>query len=176
MKPYLPLLAALLGLAQCKKKADPAPVDQLPPATQTGANTFGCLLNGRPWTPQGFDGSLNLSAYYDRTYHQGTFNIAAYRYENGARTSQSIGIFSDSMRSVGRYKLRVQSHHGAGFINAPANCEYSPNLPTTYCRGELVMTRFDDAAGVFSGTFYFTMATPTCDTIRVTAGRFDYRR
>ncbi|MDQ2770912.1 MAG: hypothetical protein M3Y54_10485 [Bacteroidota bacterium] len=33
---YPLLLAALLGLSQCHKK-DPEPVDQLPPATQTGA-------------------------------------------------------------------------------------------------------------------------------------------
>ena len=51
MKPIpLLLLATLLGLSQCKKNdsgpADPA--SQLPPATQSGANTFGCLLNGQP--------------------------------------------------------------------------------------------------------------------------------
>lgn len=51
-RPPLLLLAALLGLSQCKKH-DPDPVDQLPPATQTGANTFGCLLNGQLWTPSG---------------------------------------------------------------------------------------------------------------------------
>jgi len=31
-------------------------LEQLPPATQTGANTFGCLLNGEAWTPSGNNG------------------------------------------------------------------------------------------------------------------------
>ena len=43
----LQLVLSLLLLPGCQK-ADPAPVDPLPPATQTGANTFGCLLNGQP--------------------------------------------------------------------------------------------------------------------------------
>ena len=50
MKPYLPLLAALLGLSQCTKDD---PEAGLPSATQTGANTFGCLVNGQVWTPKG---------------------------------------------------------------------------------------------------------------------------
>ena len=44
------LLAALLGLSQCKKHD---PESALPPATQTGASTFGCLVNGQAWTPKG---------------------------------------------------------------------------------------------------------------------------
>ncbi|QKG53326.1 hypothetical protein [Hymenobacter sp. BRD67] len=58
----LSLLTALLGLTQCQK-SDPSlakPEDQLPPATQTGAGTFGCLFNGQPWTPQGYDGYPNF--------------------------------------------------------------------------------------------------------------------
>ena len=43
----LPLYLCLATLTQCSKcKNDPAPTDQLPAATQTGANTFGCLVNG----------------------------------------------------------------------------------------------------------------------------------
>ena len=175
MKTALLPLLALLALAQCKKKSNPDPVAQLPPATQTGANTFGCLVNGRPWTPQGFDGSLNLSASYDRTYRQGTFSLAAYRYENGARTRQGIGVFSDSMRSAGRYRMRVGGHHGGSFTDGSQTCVYRSLDLNGYCRGELVMTRFDEAAGIFSGTFAFTLANPGCDTIRVTAGRFDYK-
>ena len=71
------LLAALLGLSQCQKKdAGPAkPEDQLPPATQTGAGTFGCLLNGQPWTPQGYDGKPNFITTYDAGYAGGNLAI-----------------------------------------------------------------------------------------------------
>ncbi len=178
MKPCLPLLAALLGLSQChKNNATPAdPAGQLPPATQTGANTFGCLVNGKAWTPQGFDGTVNFSVVYDPTYRQGTLNVAAYRYENGAKTRQSMGVFSDSLQRIGLYKLRTLGHHGAAFSDASGLCYYTSTDAKNYCRGQMTITRLDQAAGIFSGTFSFTMATPGCDTLKVTQGRFDYKR
>ncbi|NLN24693.1 MAG: hypothetical protein GX163_03370 [Bacteroidetes bacterium] len=47
----LPLLPLLLILLSCNKDDDkPAdPVDQLPPATQTGAGTFAALVDGKPF-------------------------------------------------------------------------------------------------------------------------------
>jgi hypothetical protein len=37
----------LVSFFSCKKN-----VDELPPATQNGANTFGCLVDGKIWVPQ----------------------------------------------------------------------------------------------------------------------------
>ena len=65
MNKLLPALA-LLGLGQCRRN-DPAPppdpLAQLPAETQTGQGTFGCLLNGQPWTPAGspFGGPLFIA-------------------------------------------------------------------------------------------------------------------
>ena len=48
-----PFLAILLIAASCKKtKTESESPDQLPPITQTGANTFGCLINGNVWLPK----------------------------------------------------------------------------------------------------------------------------
>jgi len=69
MKKYILLLflPALLSLSCCKKDDDQPvdPVNQLPPATQTGANTAGCLVNGEPFTPKGYITGGNLPRYYD---------------------------------------------------------------------------------------------------------------
>jgi hypothetical protein len=48
---FLLLLPLLLCLAGCKKDDDQHtnPVDQLPPATQTGAGTFAALVDGKPF-------------------------------------------------------------------------------------------------------------------------------
>lgn len=56
------LFIPLLSLSDCED--DPAPkdpIDQLPPETQTGANTFGCLING---VPMSITNSLNMTAIY----------------------------------------------------------------------------------------------------------------
>ncbi|WP_418602421.1 hypothetical protein [Hwangdonia sp.] len=49
MKKLLFVLSLTLSLSCCNKDDNPRnPIDQLPPATQTGENTFGCLVNGEP--------------------------------------------------------------------------------------------------------------------------------
>ncbi|WP_125932497.1 DUF6252 family protein [Hymenobacter glacialis] len=166
------LLAVLLGLSQCKKD-DPDPVDQLPPATQTGANTFGCLVNGQAWTPQGSDGGSNYSVYYDRAYRNGTFNISTYRYAGNELSKQIIAIYSDSLRTTGNYPLAKDGRQEALFKDRRTGCEFFGG--TYYRRGSLTITRLDLQAGIISGTFEFTLAKPGCDTVRVTNGRFDKR-
>ncbi|CAD0001286.1 hypothetical protein [Flavobacterium salmonis] len=55
MKNLLLLFTALFILTSCDKDKDDDkptnPIDQLPPVTQTGANTFGCLLDGEVFKP-----------------------------------------------------------------------------------------------------------------------------
>lgn len=170
---YLPMLAALLGLSQCHKKDDPNPVDQLPPATQTGANTFGCLVNGQVWTPQGYNGTSNYSVYYDPSYRKGTLNVATYRYNaSGSSNRQDIIIFSDSLNAVGVYPLTIRNHQEALFYGSSGQCEFHQN-EGHYRKGMLTITRLDLQAGIISGTFSFTLYKPGCDSVRVTNGRFD---
>jgi len=45
--------------------------EQLPPATQVGANTFGCLLNGKVWLPKGNNSISNYSFSYDPIMQRG---------------------------------------------------------------------------------------------------------
>ncbi|MCW3074373.1 MAG: hypothetical protein JWP69_1442 [Flaviaesturariibacter sp.] len=52
MKYVLIAVASLmLTSVSCKKDKDN---DKLPPITQNGANTFGCLVNGKVWLPKGY--------------------------------------------------------------------------------------------------------------------------
>ncbi|RZK98100.1 MAG: hypothetical protein EOO62_26990 [Hymenobacter sp.] len=172
MKHFLLPALALLLLTQCQK-ADPDPASQLPAATQTGANTFGCLVNGQPWLPGGNDGTSNYSVYYDPTYAQGTLGILTYRVTNNSTVQQTIGINSDSMRTIGTYKLKAKGHHQPALIDSKTACRYYASDPGTYCKGTLTITRLDYTVGVISGTFSFTLAKAGCDTIKVTQGRFD---
>ena len=61
MKKYL-LIATALAFTMCCKKTDTNSLDaelaKLPPITQTGANTFGCLVNGKAYIPTGYDGQF----------------------------------------------------------------------------------------------------------------------
>ena len=168
------LLAALLGLSQCQKK-DPDPVDQLPPATQTGAGTFGCLVNGQPWTPQGNDGTSNYSVSYDVTPAGGVLAIQTYRIYGKANDEfQNIVLFANQIAGAGSFSFRSPQRTRASVNDQKTNCYWSSrDSATTYRRGQMVITRLDRQAGIVSGTFAFTLYKPGCDSIRVTQGRFD---
>jgi len=173
MKRSLLLLAALLGLSQCKK-SDPDPLSQLPPATQTGANTFGCLVNGQAWTPQGYNGISNYSVVYDAGLNGGVFDLNTYRYSPGSSNEQSIVLYANKMGQVGQYSFRSPQRTRASFNDDKTGCYWSSrDSTTTYRRGTLTITRLDLQAGVIAGTFAFTLYKPGCDSVRVTQGRFD---
>ena len=165
------LLAALLGLSQCKKN-DPDPVSQLPPATQTGANTFGCLVNGQPWTPRGSDGTSNYTVSYDQNIYSGSLEVKVYRLSGGF--GQFINFGCDSISTTGIYSLNRPSR-SAFFTDteSPSACQNYDGQLGQYRRGNLTITRLDRAAGIVSGTFAFTLYKPGCDSVRITQGRFD---
>ena len=169
------LLAALLGLTQCKKN-EPAPVDQLPPATQTGANTFGCLLNGQPWTPKGYYNRPNFIVTYDPGYDGGSLQVRTYRYADDSSPGQYIIFGGGQIATPGTYPFVLKGNREAFFVDLgqPASCKEFEEVPDlTYRTGTLTVTRLDLSAGIIAGTFAFTLYKPGCDTIKVTQGRFD---
>ena len=179
----LPLYLCLLLLTQCSKcKDDVAPLDQLPPATQTGANTFGCLVNGQAWTPQGDNGTDNYVVLFEPDQGNpsqpgGNLSVRAYRIlSNGDRTNVAVNAFNvDRIRSYSLDFSSVQGNALYGNRNASSPCDTYGPADTRFRRGNLTLTRLDQQAGIIAGTFEFTVAKPGCDTIRVTNGRFDYK-
>jgi hypothetical protein len=167
-------LVPLCGLLGCQKNA-PSPAEQLPPATQTGANTFGCLVNGKAWTPKGYNGTSNYSVSYDAGYRHGTLSVGCYRYiGSGPDDYQLLGFYSDSLQGTGAFPLTILGHQEASFVDHTTGCELRGNS-IVHRRGLLTITRLDRQAGIVSGTFSFTLYRPGCDSVRVTQGRFDKR-
>ncbi|MCC3156241.1 hypothetical protein LJ737_03280 [Hymenobacter sp. 15J16-1T3B] len=177
------LYAPLLLLTQCSKCKDGPqpknPEDALPPATQEGKNTLGCLINGQPWTPKGHRGSVpNFYVWYDPSYAGGAIDIRTYRYpKSGDSRSQYIAFGGGGVAQAGTYLIGdngLQAYISDEFkAQGCQDVQSDDPWSTVYCRGQLLITRLDVAAGVVSGTFGFVLAKPGCDTIKVTQGRFD---
>ena len=177
----LSLAALVLLCTQCKKTNSSTPqteLEKLPPITQTGANTFGCLVNGVAWLPNGRKpqtGGPNIVGYVDPTFQGGRFSISGHQYNNlqsrisfGATTCSSSGIFDISLPICGLDYNRFESN-----INT---CEFSSSDTGTYRMGYFNITRYDLVNGVFSGTFDFKIKSNNCgDTIKITNGRFDIK-
>jgi hypothetical protein len=171
---YKPIfLFLLLGLVACKKH-ELSPLEQLPPATQTGANTFGCLVNGKAWTPYKdcFLCSPALKFYYTSDAG-GQFAVQA---EN-SNIKQQINIGIDTCNAPKRYNYYASPKHPirlafGDFISG--FCYLSTRSDALVsAEGFIDITRFDLSNGIFSGTFEFTLSKEGCETIKITNGRFD---
>ena len=170
------LLIIFFFVIGCKKHKNDNPVDQLPPATQTGANTLGFLLNGESWTPKGHVGiTSNLSLYYDESYNGGTFNITTYR-QLSQDNKQTFGIAMDSFQNPATFYLNKFSNLKVGFDNRIQSCTITPFDTSIFRSGKLVITKLDKLNQIISGTFDFILFNGNCgDTLKITNGRFDMK-
>ncbi len=166
---YLSLFILFFAsLSGCKKSNDHEEV--LPPITQTGANTFGCLINGKIYIPKGFEQNHpNFDVIVDST-NGGNLDIRTFRKENGIMQALSFSCFGIS--SSGIYQTQIYPTY-AKDINSSI-C-YFVNSGSNYKQGFIQITRYDINNRIFSGTFEMKMydSTISCDTILITQGRFD---
>ena len=165
----------------CKKQSnnntDDTNVPGLPPATQIGANTFGCLVNGVPWVPQGFGGTTNLSIDYDPEFNYGIFNISAESIVSQSNFS-TIGIsIRDSLNYMkAPLQLNLSNNSLYGVFYSDENCFITYFDTTVIRKGTLILTTYDKTKGVIAGKFDAILFKVGCtDTIRITKGRFDFK-
>ena len=162
----------LLFMLGCEffKSADKT--EQLPPATQEGKNTFGCLVNGKVWLPKGSNGTSNLDASYDPTFHGGSLSIYSYSITDGI--NQFLAFGGDSIATTGDYPLSTTSRSpGAYFDDQLAGCSYDE--PQDIVGGHFNITKLDISNGVIAGTFEVSFSKADCATIHITQGRFDLK-
>lgn len=81
---YILLIFLATTISCCNDDDDsppPDPVDQLPPATQTGEGTFGCLLDGEVFLPGNTPN--NLDCVYQFVNGGYYFSVQSNRRKNG---------------------------------------------------------------------------------------------
>lgn len=175
------LIASLAIMASCKKEKNlQDELAKLPPASQTGANTFGCLVNGKAWVAQNQDCFLlcdpSFKLYYDYGFG-GNIHIQAIFKNSKINMDQYIGFGMDSTNSrTSFFYLDFKQHMGFTYKNSHAgtDCKVIKSLYNEIAAyGIITLTRYDLQSGIISGTFEFTLTKPGCDTIKVTNGRFD---
>ena len=195
------LLAGLLGLTQCiMRDNDPAPKEKMPDATQTGANTAGCFVDGLLWVPR--NNGESFSGQPLPAIEAKWLKVPGGRHPLTLVLTKNIDDRSQVHGETGlTLYLPDVTQAGAFAFDQPANPRVV-NGPTAYgafrfnrsptqelltgpgAPGRLVVTRLDTVARVVSGTFEFTPAevsggitgttpVPGGTTVRVTEGRFD---
>jgi hypothetical protein len=188
MKPFFCITLLIFIILSCRKnKTEPetpkTELEKLPPITQTGANTFGCLVNGIAWLPNGTkpnNGAPNIQVYVDPTFQGGKFGITGHKY-NDPQGDVSIG--SVKCTSSGIYIIDSQPLNSfnncqyLSYLNGVPNLFYSAPEIGTYSKGVLNITKYDLGNRIFSGTFECVFYNPlkSIDTLKITNGRFDVK-
>lgn len=178
---YLICSLFLLLISSCKKEKG----EQLPPITQEGRNTLGCLVDGKPFVPgETLFGNINpLSCYYyssTTNYKAGSLfiqGIAVNKEVSGNIFIQRANIFS-----IGKYSLKSDSCSSnnqcdvAGYYKKNEGTDYVGQGVTYFSTmGELVISKLDTLNKIVAGTFYFSAKSPNGKIREITSGRFDLR-
>ena len=173
------------SMAACKKQNNTSTpqteLEKLPPITQTGANTFGCLVNGVAWLPNGSSpqyGRRNIRLDVDPNLSTGLFQVIANQYNEGAGNFITVGTYG--CRNSGVFRFGQDSIF-AQYSKAIAGsnwCQIASTTAGSYKTGYLNITYYNQSNGIYSGIFEFTLydSNNTCnDTLKITNGRFDVK-
>lgn len=174
MKKILLLLTLSILFACCNKDDNPiptpTPVSQLPPATQTGANTFGCLLDGEVFKPSNLPNSTNC--YYQLLNNEYFFYVSAQK-------TMSNNIVTIALKTQKKQITQNETYNLFEDINGNASGNYLYNLEfnstSTLNNGQLKITKLDFTNNIVSGTFFYDVKDSQNIVHQIREGRFDMR-
>jgi hypothetical protein len=190
------ITASLWGLEGCNKdepaEPDTGSVGTLPPETQIGANTFGCLINGNLLIPR--DGNRGLGVSGNGMILWGSYPLGSEYNEIEVRDFKSVRssrilVHIQSLEQLGAGDYIINESNGQNSIDGLnhnyLHCSVFDATSNTYkfyksfenC-GVIKISRFDfilSVQRIICGTFTCRVrnaANPT-DEIEIKSGRFD---
>ncbi|MGH2643346.1 MAG: DUF6252 family protein, partial [Chitinophagaceae bacterium] len=148
----------------------------LPPATQTGAGTFGCKINGQIDTANYADNFGAFATYLHLVYPpEYSFEDGYFLSINGKKRhhwyitlhADSLKVFQGSTYNLGR---KEQGECSAIYTDA----DYNLYITQDSLNGKMTITKLDSINQIISGTFWFNaIDTITGEKVQVRDGRFD---
>lgn len=179
MKNLYLLLTLTLILSCCNKKDDDPtlpPILQLPPETQTGANTAGCLLNGQVFVPKGYIQTGNLTCNYINELDFG-LNLAEVingRISSIILVSNNVNITNNLNVDLPLTVVSNNSKYAEFNISNPdfTQIRYTTTATVT---GNLRITYYSASNAIISGTFWFDAINSNGVKVEVREGRFDMK-
>lgn len=175
------LTVAILFIGCIKDDSLPWPLSELPPATQTGENTFGCLINGEPFVPGIYTWNPlahKLQSVYDEPNYGVTydnrFSLHATYETDSIYNSVGFGIFPVLM--AGMYE-KANSVFFSVSVATKNNDSYKIYYLDTTSYHEILIKNLDTVKNIASGTFEMDMREidDSTDILQIRHGRFDVR-
>ena len=169
--------AILVWGSSCNKE-----ISELPPPTQTGANTFGCKVDGSFWVPSGFGIIPTASKLEARMLPDHTLIINARNFSRSP-TETEFEFVIKNVTATGEYFF----NNNVTYPGLSASYTYYVKrkftplnewITTSQVTGRVLITKIETGAGAFaSGIFEFDAISMynSSQVIHITDGRFDVR-
>jgi hypothetical protein len=175
MKNLLLFLTITLTLSCCNNDDDSN--GSLPLATQTGANTVGCLVNGKVFLPhaEGINPPVNCFYQFIDGEFFFTMNFADLRGVTNERVvlqTSRINLEVGQTYALNKNPIDDGDYTGGGGVYSlsVSNRFYTNTLKT----GELTISRVDLSNSIISGTFWFDAVNSEGEIVEIREGRFDW--
>ncbi|MES1215061.1 MAG: DUF6252 family protein [Bacteroidota bacterium] len=173
--PVVFLIAFILLFDSCKKE-----VTELPPVTQTGANTFGCKVDGKFWVPAGF-GILPTAPTLEARFIGSDLRLNARNFSSSP-TETEFEFFIKDVTKPNTYLLNTT----VGYPSSVASYAYyvhrkfSPDnewITSAQYTGSVTISKIDSVSRFISGTFEFQAINiyNSPQPMSITEGRFDVK-
>lgn len=163
------LLIFALLFSSCKK-------DKLTKATQVGANTFSCKVNGVVYIPNDEAFSVRaISTSLSLNENNNYYDLRVLTNFSYKKPNFQINIILYKVKETGKYLLNgAEFRYGEYFITEVYGAEYDTKTRNI---GEVNITKIDIVNKIVSGTFWFeaTNKDDPNDKVSITDGRFDLR-
>ena len=169
---------------QCEKDPNLPEIDKLPPATQIGADTFGCMIDGKAFFPRRkgwFPNGPILQGQYQYLNQNGQtgnyFILSAI--DQKTHDNESWGVSLSAQCVNLEVKTYILDEYDTLFKLAgeyhilDESLKFNTFTTNLINKGELTITRFDDVNQIMSGTFWFDAVNKDGVKVEVREGRFD---
>ena len=167
-----------IGLTSCKK--DPPVINQptaptLPALTHTGANTFGCYIDGELFVANDGESVWSIPAVSGSFDEESRLFIIQGSRELTESSSDDIRFRCNIEDYNSIYEMYFKTEHYKGYTNLGlGHCDYYHD---TLNKGNCTITYLNETKNIISGTFSMTLINkdcPTKTTLKITDGRFDF--
>ncbi|WP_424495330.1 DUF6252 family protein [Salinimicrobium sp. GXAS 041] len=170
----LSFFLAIITASCSKEKECDDPIDCLPPISQTGANTAGCLVNGKALVPGGRGlntGSVLFVQYKYSDDDDSVFGLNIVNRTSGKSKMMFIEVRNEKLVEGQMYELKSEDSHSLASYN---DLHLGGFVTSDEHRGELHISKLDTEKRIVSGTFWFDAVDKEGEEIvEIRNGRFD---
>jgi hypothetical protein len=178
MRKILSLLLILFLFSSCDKDGNLInEKEKLPPITNSGANTVGCLINGKVFLPHQSGINPSVNCFYQIEGGEQYFVMDFADLRKGKSERVVLMLRKVDVKEGELYKLNTKftiAPELTGALGVYSSAESQLFYTNETVTGELKITRLDESKSIIAGTFWFDAVSDKGEKVQISEGRFDW--